>query len=108
MSNHKDIVYLSESEIDGETVEVAIKQSIKDLQQGLCHVETHLLNMIDSNEIDGKMWLASHECNVELLNLIKELISICKEIKPSGKALKVAREEIKEHIDVTNALGQNN
>ena len=108
MSNHKDTVYLSESEIDGETVEVAIKQSIKDLQQGLCHVETHLLKMIDSDEIDGTMWLASHECNVELLNLIKDLISICKEIKPSGKALKIAREEIKEHIDVTNALGQNN
>ena len=106
MSN--DVVYMSESEIDGVEISVAIKQSIKDLQQGLCHVETHLLKMIDSNEIDAKMWLASHECNVELLNLVKELIVICKELKPSGKALKVAREEIKEHIDMTNALGQNN
>ena len=108
MSNNKDIVYMSESEIDGVEISCAIKQSIKDLQQGLCHVETHLLNMIDSDEINAQMWLASHECNVELLNLVKELLAICKELKPSGKALKVAREEIKEHIDVTNALGQNN
>jgi len=104
----KDVVYMSESEIDGVYVSDAIKHSIRDLQQGLCNVETHLLRMVDSDMIDGKMWLASHECNVELLNLVKELIVICKELKPSGKALKVAREEIKEHIDITNALGQNN
>jgi hypothetical protein len=54
--------------------------------------------MIQSNEIDAKMWLASHECNIELLNLVKELIVICKEIKPSNKALKIARDEIDEDI----------
>mgnify|MGYP000141162353 CR=1 FL=1 len=52
------------------------------------------------------MRLASHECNTELLNLVTELMMICKEIKPSGKSLKIAREEIKEHIDNQKMLGQ--
>ena len=37
-----DTVVLSESEIDGEFVDEAIKGSIRDLQQGLCEVERHL------------------------------------------------------------------
>ena len=61
MSNNKngDTVCLSESEIDGEFVSDAIQGSIRDLQQGLCEVERHLLNMIDSDEIDAKQWLTS-------------------------------------------------
>ena len=106
MPNNKDTVCLSESEIDGEFVDEAIKGSIRDLQQGLCEVERHLLNMIDRDEIDASMWMASHECNVELMNIVKELISICKEIRPSSRALKIAREEIKTHCDNQEKLAQ--
>lgn len=101
-----DTVVLSESEIDGEFVDEAIKGSIRDLQQGLCEVERHLLNMIDSDEIDAKQWMASHECNIELMNILKELISICKEIRPSSRALKIARNEIKEHVEHQERLAQ--
>ena len=104
---NKDTVCISESEIDGVFVEDAIKGSIRDLQAGLCEVETHLLKMIQYDEIDAKSWLASHECNVELLNLVKELIDICKEIKPSGKALKIAREGIDKEINDFKQTGQN-
>ena len=102
----KDTVILSESEIDGEFLDVAIKQSIRDIQQGLCEVERHLLNMIDNDEIDGQLWLASHICNVELLNLVKELITICKEIKPSAKSLKIARTIIEKTVEHHEKLNQ--
>lgn len=95
----KDIIMLSESEIDGESVEECLKKAIKDIQQGLCNVESHLIKMIESDEIDAKMWSASNICNVELKNLVIELIMICKEIKPSSKALKVARDLINNEIE---------
>ena len=108
MSNkNKDVVVMSESEIDGETIEEALKGSIRDIQAGLCQVEDHLMKMIQSDYVDGKMWLASHECNIELKNLVLELLNICKEIKPSAKALKVARCEIDEAIDDFKKSGEN-
>ena len=104
---NKDVVYMSESEIDGESVEQALRGSIRDIQTGLCEVETHLIKMIQSNEISASMWLASHECNVELKNLVLELIMICKEIKPSAKALKVARGDIEKEVDEFKKSGEN-
>lgn len=103
----KDIVIMSESEIDGESVEQALRGSIKNIQQGLCFVETHLMKMIESDEIDAEMWLASHQCNVELKNLVLELIMICKEIKPSSKSLKVARDNIDGNIKRFEESGEN-
>lgn len=103
----KDVVIMSESEIDGESVEEALRGSIKNIQQGLCFVETHLMKMIESDEINAEMWLASNQCNVELKNLVLELIMICKEIKPSGKALKVARDSIDGKICEFEKTGEN-
>ena len=90
---------ISESEIDGECVDKLLKDSIKDIQQGLCNVEMCIMRMIEKDEIDADLWLASHECNVTLLNLVKELIEILKEIKPSAKSLKIARDGIDKTID---------
>lgn len=103
----KDIVLMSESELDGELIEDCLRNSIKDIQGGLCNVETHLMKMISSDEIDAEMWLASNVCNVELLNLVKELIGICKEIKPSSRTLKVARDSIDQKIDDFKKSGEN-
>ena len=103
----KDIVIMSESEIDGENVEECLKKAIKDIQQGLCNVESHLIKMIESDEIDAKMWEASNICNVELKNLVGELIMICKEIRPSSKALKVARDSIQNEIKEYEQSGLN-
>ena len=90
---------ISESEIDGECVDKLLKDSIKDIQQGLCNVEMCIMRMIEKDEIDAELWLASHECNVTLLNLVKELIEIMKEIKPSAKSLNIARDGIDKTID---------
>ena len=90
---------ISESEIDGEHVDVLLKQSIKDIQSGLCNLEMSLLNMIEKDEIDAELWIATNECNVTLLNLVKELSDILKEIKPSSKGLKIAREKIDKCIE---------
>jgi hypothetical protein len=106
MYSHYFIVYvynrmslISESELDGEHIDVLLKQSIKDIQQGLCNLEMSLMYMIEKDEIDAEMWLASHECNITLLNLVKELNEIMKEIRPSSKALKLARGKIDEVIE---------
>ena len=90
---------LSESEIDSVFVDVLLKQSIKDIQQGLCNVEMSLMRLIERDEIDPDLWMACHESNVVLLNLVKELISIMKEIRPSNKSLKIARGNIDEVVE---------
>lgn len=108
MSNkNKDVVIMSESEIDGETVQEALKGSIRDIQAGLCQVEDHLMKMISQDYVDGTSWVASHECNIELKNLVLELIMICREIRPSAKALKIARGEIDVAISDFKKSGEN-
>ena len=89
----------SESELDGEHVDVLLKQSCKDIQTGLCNLEMSLMRLVEHDEIDPELWLASHECNITLLNLVKELNEIMKEIRPSSKALKLARDKIVEIIE---------
>jgi hypothetical protein len=83
-----------------------LKDSIKDIQTGLCDTEMALLRLVDSNEINPELchWLASHECNIQqlLINLVKELNLILKEIKPSAKALKIAHTKIDECIEKDN------
>ena len=49
----KDIVLMSESEIDGESVEECIRGAIRNIQEGLCSAETHLMRMIESDEINN-------------------------------------------------------
>ena len=90
---------ISESEIDSVFVDVLLKQSCKDIQQGLCNVEMSLMRLIERDEIDPNLWIACHESNVILLNLVKELIDIMKEIKPSSKSLKIARDNIEEVVE---------
>lgn len=103
----KDIVIMSESEIDGESVEIALSNCMKDIRTGVCNTETHIMRMIQSDEIDGEMWMAANQVNIELLNLIKELNMIMKEIRPSSKALKVARESIDQKIESFKMSGEN-
>jgi hypothetical protein len=46
---------ISESEIDGEHVDKLLKDSIKDIQQGLCNVEMCITRMIEKDEIDAEL-----------------------------------------------------
>ena len=93
---------ISESEIDGECVDKLLKESIKDIRTGLCNVEMALLRLVDNDEINPDLWLASFECNIQLINLVKELNMILKEIKPSAKALKIAHTKLDECIEKEN------
>ena len=93
---------ISESEIDGECVDKLLKESIKSIQTGLCNTEMALLRLVDNDEINPDLWLASYECNIQLINLVKELNIILKEIKPSAKALKIAHTKIEESIEKEN------
>ena len=61
-----------------------------------------LLRLVDNDEINPDLWLASYECNIQLINLVKELNIILKEIKPSAKALKIAHTKIEESIEKEN------
>ena len=92
----------SESELDGERVDVLLKQSCKDIQIGLCNLEMSLMHLVEKDEIDPELWLATNDCNITLLNLVKELNEILKEIKPSSKELKLARSKIDEVIENEN------
>ena len=106
MSN-KDTILLSESEVDGEFLDVSLKKSIQDIQAGLNNTEACLMRIIENDVIEPKSYLATYEVEIELLNLVKELISLTKEFKPSAKVLKIAREEIKQELEHHNRLGQN-
>jgi hypothetical protein len=64
---------ISESELNGEHVDVLLKHSIKDIQTGLCNLEMALMNMVEKDEIDAELWNASNDCNITLLNLVKEV-----------------------------------
>ena len=90
---------ISESEIDGECVDKLLKESIKSIQTGLCNTEMALLRLVDNDEINPDLWVASFECNIQLINLVKELNMILKEIKPNAKALKIAHTKIEESIE---------
>ena len=93
----------SESELDGERVDVLLKQSCKDIQTGLCNLEMSLMHLVEKDEIDPELWLATNDCNITLLNLVKELNEILKEIKPSSKESKlIARSKIDEVIENEN------
>lgn len=89
----------SESDLDGEHVDVLLKQSCKDIQQGLYNLEMSLMRLVEKDEISPELWLATHECNINLLNLVKELNEILKEIKPSSKSLKICREKLEGVIE---------
>ena len=68
------IIIISESEIDAEHVDSLLKNSIKERQQGLCNLEMRMIEQHD--EINGELWLASNECNMNLLNLVNILLII--------------------------------
>jgi hypothetical protein len=61
-----------------------------------------LMHLVEKDEIDPELWLATNDCNITLLNLVKELNEILKEIKPSSKELKLARSKIDEVIENEN------
>jgi len=60
------------------------------------------MHLVEKDEIDPELWLATNDCNITLLNLVKELNEILKEIKPSSKELKLARSKIDEVIENEN------
>jgi hypothetical protein len=61
-----------------------------------------LLRLVDNDVINPDLWVALYECNIQLINLVKELNLILKKIKPSAKALKIAHMKIDECVEKEN------
>ena len=85
---------ISESDIDGVECDKAIKNSILNIQDGLNCLEMSLIRLIDNDNIDAVLWISCNDCSDSLMLLCKDLQGILKEIKPSSKELKIAKERI--------------
>ena len=90
---------ISESDIDGVECDKAIKNSVLHIQAGLNNLEMSLIRLIDNDNIDPILWLACNDCSDNLMLLCKDLQGILKEIRPSGKDLKIATSKISDVIE---------
>ncbi len=88
----KEEKLVSESEYEGESLEDAIRASIRDIQEGLCNVEKSMIDLIGQDVITIERFTPCYELSNELIILSKELLEILKEFKPAGFAK--ARKEI--------------
>ena len=82
---------VAESDYEGQPLEDALKESIRDIQEGLNIIQSKLLLLIDQDIVDPVLYLSIQEQNQLLLNLVKELIMIVKEVKPSKAELDRAK-----------------
>ena len=82
---------VAESDYEGVALDIAIKESIRDIQDGLNKVQSKLLLMIDQDIVDPVLYLSIQEQNQLLLNLVRELIMIVREVKPSKADLDKAK-----------------
>jgi hypothetical protein len=82
---------IAESDYEGQPLDEAIKESIRDIQNGINIIESKLLLLIDQDIVDPMLYLSIQEQNQMLLNLVKELIMIVKEVKPSKADLDIAK-----------------
>lgn len=82
---------VAESDYEGVALDIAIKESIRDIQDGLNKVQSKLLLMIDQDIVDPVLYLSIQEQNQLLLNLVRELIMIVREVKPSKAELDRAK-----------------
>ena len=53
---------ISESEIDGESCDKALKGSILNID-GLNNLEMSLMRLIDNDSIDPLLWIGCNECS---------------------------------------------
>lgn len=82
----KEEKLVSESEYEGESLEDAIRASVRDIQEGLCNVEKAMLDLISEDVITIERFTPCYELSNELIILSKELLEILKEFKPAGFA----------------------
>ena len=57
------------------------------------------MRLIENDNIDPVLWLACNECSDTLMLLCKDLQGILKEIRPSGKDLKIAKSKISDVLE---------
>lgn len=98
---------VSESEYEGESLEDAIRGSIRDIQQGLCNVEKSMLDLIAEDVITIERYTPAYELANELIILSKELLEIMKEFKPSNfnKYRKEMQKQQEENIQAFERSG---
>lgn len=88
---------VSESDYDGEPLDVVIKRTIGEFQGALNNVQLGLLTIIDHDEITVQEYGPVWELSNDLIALSKELKDIVKSFKPAGFKLGLRVENL-EHL----------
>lgn len=92
MSKDQDLI--SESDYGDIPLEIAIKDSIRDLQASLNNIQMGLLNIIDDDIIQIEQYAPVWSSANELIYLSKELKDIVKSFKPKGFKLGLRVEDL--------------
>jgi len=103
----KEEKLVSESEYEGESLEDAIRASIRDIQTGLINVEKSMIDLISEDVITIERYTPCYELSAELIILTKELLEILKEFRPQGfaKARKEMAKNQEKMIEQFNSSG---
>ena len=77
---------ISESEIDGESCDKALKGSILIIQYGVNNLEMSLMRLFENDTIDPLLWIGCNECSDRLL-LLSQCVKIYKEFSETSNHL---------------------
>lgn len=75
---------VSESSYNDIPLEDAIRESVKDLQEGLNNLQMALLSLINQDEISNEAYGEVYYLSREYVDISKELVNIVKSFKPTG------------------------
>jgi len=86
---------VSDSTYNDIPLEQAIRDSIKDLQEGLNNLQMSLLSLVSHDEITHEEYGEVYYLSREYVDISKELVTIVKSFKPKGfKAVKLNEDTI--------------
>lgn len=86
---------VSDSTYNDIPLEQAIRDSVKDLQEGLNNLQMSLISLISHDEITHEEYGEVYYLSREYVDISKELVMIVKSFKPKGfKAVKLNADTI--------------
>lgn len=86
---------VSDSTYNDIPLEQAIRDSVKDLQEGLNNLQMSLISLISHDEITCEEYGEVYYLSREYVDISKELVAIVKSFKPKGfKVVKLTEDTI--------------
>lgn len=86
---------VSDSTYNDIPLEQAIRDAVKDLQEGLNNLQMSLISLISHDEITPEEYGEVYYLSREYVDISKELVAIVKSFKPKGfKAVKLTEDTI--------------